>query len=1146
MTVPAGTQVAALPLAGETEEVVFETEQDLLVTPVQLQALMVQDPDRDRYSDHSAELMADNPTPFAAFRGNWAIAHRLYLACDNLFTQPGPKALTLTLRSSEASVLAALPLTWAYWDGADWQPILGVIKGLSLQIDVNQGQVTVQPGTAIDAAGHRIQLLSPQTLALATFFPVAPTVSAIVVVLLAHNANAPDAPTLRVVRQTELGTYPATTHLRLVLLELRNDGSIRRTLPTGEVPPMPTWELTWPTAPAFAKTTVDGVEAAWLRIQLDNTPLPPGNALPLVGVITAQINLNRTGLVPDRAFFNNAPLDLSKDFYPFGEQPRFNDTFYFASREVFSPFSGGDAARTGQSVQIQIALNADHRVTAHDVEVAWEVWQGSRWQRLTIPTDQLATATFTQNGVLTLSLPAPIAPTTIAGESHYWLRARLSRGNYGEAAKTQERPVAGVAYPVYELVEASYTPPVVQTLTLAYQVTQTHLVTQIRTDNDFQFHNPFWQLQAVAKAGTTQLTLEAVGPLQANDRLLLNPSGPNLEVVEVASVNPLRQLVTLKTPLQHDYVPGTLVFQFFPMFEPTRDTEPALYVGCDRPFPNLVNTLYLSPVMPEPGAIAQSTPSETPAQVIWEYSSLGGWRNLGAVDTTHQFSEPGLLQFIGPVDFVPRSRFGRTLYWLRARWERGDFRVPPGIQRLLANTTWASQTTTFRHQNLGSSNGNPHLQVQTPQAPVLLGERLEVYEGETATTGTWTHWQGVPDFYTSGPHDRHYYLDRSTGWITFGDGQRGRVPPIGQNNIRITYATGGGSRGNRATQTVTELKTTVPYLDHALNWEAATGGAELESLDRARERGPKRLRHRGRAVTAADLADLAYEASPGIARVQVITPRFRTANLQWQPICHLEVTAPGEIRVQLTNLSAIASETIEVTVSLTGPGQQHPYAHQSGAADLALSYTVTPEHVTLGQDWYVTLTNQRPVRATGFLQIDYPGGNRTNVDVDIPAIDANQIDTAGHVEIILVPQSSERQPTPILALLDRVETYLRDRALPTLSLTVTEPDWAEVTVSTTVVPRTLTGLDRLHQQVNDALTYFLHPLTGGPDRQGWAFGRRPHTSDLYRIIEAMPNIDHVQSLTIDIDPPLTSSQLRRDRLLIYSGTHQIAISVDSS
>ena len=40
-----------------------------------------------------------------------------------------------------------------------------------------------------------------------------------------------------------------------------------------------------------------------------------------------------------------------------------------------------------------------------------------------------------------------------------------------------------------------------------------------------------------------------------------------------------------------------------------------------------------------------------------------------------------------------------------------------------------------------------------------------------------------------------------------------------------------------------------------------------------KNRGPKTLRHRNRAVTIADFEDLAFEASPDVARVQGISAR---------------------------------------------------------------------------------------------------------------------------------------------------------------------------------------------------------------------------------------------------------------------------------
>jgi hypothetical protein len=57
-----------------------------------------------------------------------------------------------------------------------------------------------------------------------------------------------------------------------------------------------------------------------------------------------------------------------------------------------------------------------------------------------------------------------------------------------------------------------------------------------------------------------------------------------------------------------------------------------------------------------------------------------------------------------------------------------------------------------------------------------------------------------------------------------------------------------------------------------VNLEAAAGGANQEKLERLKERVPKQLRHRNRAVTLQDIEDLAYEASTDVARVKLITP----------------------------------------------------------------------------------------------------------------------------------------------------------------------------------------------------------------------------------------------------------------------------------
>jgi hypothetical protein len=46
-------------------------------------------------------------------------------------------------------------------------------------------------------------------------------------------------------------------------------------------------------------------------------------------------------------------------------------------------------------------------------------------------------------------------------------------------------------------------------------------------------------------------------------------------------------------------------------------------------------------------------------------------------------------------------------------------------------------------------------------------------------------WVETADLAKSGPEDRHYVLDRETGRIHFGDGERSAVPPAGCHQTEL-------------------------------------------------------------------------------------------------------------------------------------------------------------------------------------------------------------------------------------------------------------------------------------------------------------------------------------------------------------------------
>jgi len=157
----------------------------------------------------------------------------------------------------------------------------------------------------------------------------------------------------------------------------------------------------------------------------------------------------------------------------------------------------------------------------------------------------------------------------------------------------------------------------------------------------------------------------------------------------------------------------------------------------------------------------------------------------------------------------------------------------------------------------------------------------------------------------------------------------------------------------------------------------------------------------------------------------------------------------------------------------------------------------------------------------------------------VKGIPATTAADAGRVGLLVVPQSDDPQPVPGVELLGRVQDFITRRLTPTAGLWVAGPDWLKVTVDAEIVPANMDAATAVQNAAITRCRQFLHPLTGGPDGQGWAFGRRPYRSDLIALLESVPGVDHVRRIEIDEDPQ--DFVLRPDRFLIFSGDHRITV-----
>ncbi len=760
------------------------------------------------------------------------------------------------------------------------------------------------------------------------------------------------------------------------------------------------------------KTKIKDIKSYWIRAKL-TTSITPGIKLPTIESLTIEVVSSEEATpapqrLLDQAFFNTISIDVQKDFFPFGETPRFNDTFYFANEEVFS--------QKNQMITIKIKLSDALAIPSPDpntskIKLRWEYWNQEvgklgMWEFLgessdtsTTPSpdnpfnfvdNTMAFTAFTSTSdVLTIEFNCPdtIARTEINGIENYWIRVRIVEGDYGKPVQYVMRidptivdPVPDpINNPIYDFDPETFKPPSIEKFELSYEIDQPEVNMQhCLTYNQFNYFNH----------------------IENNE---------------------------LKTP-------------FFP-FEGLEDTEPALYLGFDKDFGDVPISIYFAikekvvPKQLRAGTIelvpSKTTNSDTPI-VAWEYFNGAAWARLNVLDGTTNLATRGTITFVGPSNLAANVKFGLNKYWIRGRLELGDYEQPPEIEGIYFNTVWAKNLVTQKGELIGSSNGQPNQNFILSQKPVLEGEQIYIRELEpppidekqvleiffggsavvqktNAATGEkefWVRWIKVDNFYSSDLKSRHYTLDRINGEIKFSDGKQGMIPPLGTNNIKaIIYQSGGGVAANKfaTSSQVKELKSSIPYVDKATNVANAAGGSNPESMTNVRLRGPQAIKHRNRAITAQDFVWLTKQASTQVALVKCLPTTNK--NLQFK---------------------------------------------------------------------------------------------------------------ASAVTMIIVPKSDVPKPLPSHQLINHIKTYLSARTEATVSknINVIGPHYLRIDVTAIVTPQKPEESKTVEQAISKNLSTYLHPLKGGPESEGWQFGRDIYISELYEVIEGIVGVEHVDSLRI--------------------------------
>lgn len=917
-SVPQGTRVAAvLPppapsLDGEASPAPapapeFFTEQEITAMRGTLSAVYSIDPQADTFSDHIAVAT----TGFSVFDAMGPVPHRLYLGHAELFKLSGSAEIVLSFDFAPPRSLDAeqarrpLLLDWEYLSTDGWQPLVEVedlterftvdaritlakVHGPDSQEDVVAGhtscwiRATVSnrvPGARIagEAAGYLIRFTpagGAPAIAVGDSLGIAgdaarATVRSVAVGIVILGAVLPAAVPgagLQTDGGVALGSVlAAPVEFRLPVEDTRElltgdvltvDGARRATLVTRDDTAV---FLSTPLVGAMPGMTIELADAL--------PPLRPegaddAGALPQLDLVRARVGFGQTDLTLDGAWLDAASVDTSKDFHPFGEQPRRFASLSIACKDAFT--------RNGARVELHLAFTQPGRADSGAM-LSTEFFNGSRWVPLGPDDDFVdASESMTQplagdpqfpHATIGFIVPANWAESEINGETARWLRLRLVAGDYGQplSVSVTPDPADNTKY-IVSSTPSTLQPPILAALSVSYlYFTNPQAPDFCVTENDFAF-----------------------GEHSEDARWPRSPFAP---------------------------------------FAPVSDLTPALHLGFShRPPAALVSLL----VQVLEGAVEGDPQpyvwdywgSRGWTELSVRDTSVGLRRTglvqfVGAPDALPREGLDGALYRVrarlksGLASGDHRARIGGV--WLNAAWARqGRYVDREGLGTSNGQPDQCFALPVVRDvrgvasaaEPLAATNATEFeraLDMPVAGVPILGSEVVEVREWQgrgddwqtvlgdvdlstvrfevdaqepTVKTAAWVRWFAQPHFHRSGPGDRHYVVERARGVFRF-PGPRGRVPPAGAP-IVVSYVTGGGADGNVSAGAVRELRSGVGFVQSVANPIAAGGGAAAELLRAARDRSAQVVRHRDRAVSVEDITWLAMSASAEVARVRAL------------------------------------------------------------------------------------------------------------------------------------------------------------------------------------------------------------------------------------------------------------------------------------
>ena len=220
--------------------------------------------------------------------------------------------------------------------------------------------------------------------------------------------------------------------------------------------------------------------------------------------------------------------------------------------------------------------------------------------------------------------------------------------------------------------------------------------------------------------------------------------------------------------------------------------------------------------------------------------------------------------------------------------------------KIYGNVVKATQGAT-RRETLGRGDGAQSLQSFTLKQPPVTFVAAPTPEGAQSTLKVYVddvEWHETDSLAWLDAKSRGFVTlrdDAANTMLTFGNGEHGARLPTGIENVKAVYRSGIGAGGNVEARQISVLQSRPPGVKEVVNPLRASGGADKESRDLARENAPLSVMPLDRLVSVQDYEDFTRRFA-GIAKALA-----RRASDGRRQLVYLTIAGTDDVPIDITS-----------------------------------------------------------------------------------------------------------------------------------------------------------------------------------------------------------------------------------------------------